>query len=169
MPDFGFDAIPQSPQPIHLGESATFNLLLNSTNNFAGTIHLTSTLLNTTLPKPALSLSRTSLSLSAGHSNSSILKFSTDSSTPLGLYIFSVNGTSGTLSHTSTIAVTVSPPDFDISATPANLTIAAGGLERSVVKLHRLRNLSRAIKVSFHYWTYLEGNPQHTNVNLSTN
>jgi len=168
MPDFGFDAIPQSPQPIHLGESATFNLLLNSTNNFAGTIHLTSTLLNTTLPKPALSLSRTSLSLSAGHLNSSILKFSTDSSTPLGLYTFSVNGTSGTLSHTSTIAVTVSPPDFDISATPANLTIAAGGMKSSVVTLNSLGSFSGTINLSFYTGPFLNVTLQPTTVTLST-
>src|SRR3989441_372078 len=123
---------------------------------------------NTTLPKPALSLSRTSLSLSAGHSNSSILKFSTDSSTPLGLYIFSVNGTSGTLSHTSTIAVTVSPPDFDISATPANLTIAAGGMKSSVVTLNSLGSFSGTINLSFYTGPFLNVTLQPTTVTLST-
>ena len=165
--DFGFDAIPQSSQQVHLGASATYTLLFNSTNSFAGTINLTPTLLNSTQPKPTLSLSRTSVLLPADQSNSSTLTFSTNDSTPLGLYIFSVNGTSGSLSHTTVLAVTVSPPDFDISAHPANLTITVGSTKNSEVTVRSLGSFSGTINLSLFIGGPLNATLQPTTVTLS--
>ena len=166
-PNFSFDAIPQTLPPVHQGESATFNLVLNSTNGFAGTIHLAPTLLNSTQSNPTLSLSRTSLSLQAGKSNSSILKFSAKGTTPLGLYIFSVNGTSGILAHNIILAVTVAPPDFEITATPPNLTIAEGTTKTSTVTVRSLGNFSGTVNLSTTILFPLTVNLQPTTVTLS--
>jgi uncharacterized membrane protein len=166
-PDFSFDAIPQSPDPVHQGDSASFTLLLNSTNSFAGIIHLRPILLNSTLAKPTLSLTRTDVSLSAGHSNSSVLKFSTNASTPLGLYILTVNGTSSTRSRTISLAVTVSPPDFDLSTRPANLTIPVGGVKSSVVTVRGLGSFSGAISLTLLIQSNLNVTLQPTTVTLS--
>jgi uncharacterized membrane protein len=165
--DFGFDAIPQSSQPVNAGASPTYNLVFNSTKSFAGKINLTPTLLNSTLSQPVLSLSRTSVMLSAGKTNSSILKFSTTASTPLGLYIFSVNGTSGSLSHTVTLAVTVSPPDFSITAKPANLTLGAGSSKSSIITITALGSFSGNVSLSYNISPPLTATLQPPTVTLS--
>jgi uncharacterized membrane protein len=142
IPDFGFDTIQHSSMSLHLGEPGIYTLTFDSTNNFTGIINLWPTVLNSTQPKPGLSLTQNNVLLVPGHSNSSALKFSTNDSTPLGTYMFSVNGTSNGLSHTVILAVTVSSPDFEITAQPANLTIETGTSKTSVITIRSLGNLS---------------------------
>src|SRR5712691_10139650 len=60
------------------------------------------------------------------------------------------------------------PPDFDISATPANLTIAAGGMKSSVVTLNSLGSFSGTINLSFYTGPFLNVTLQPTTVTLST-
>jgi uncharacterized membrane protein len=147
-PDFGFDAILQSSTPIYVGETGAYKLVLNSTNNFHGIVNLKPALLNSTQHAPTISLSLTSVSVSAGMSNSSILRLSTNSSTPLGNYLLAVNGTSVSLSHTVIILVTVSPPDFQILAHPANLTILAGSSKTSTLTISSLGSFSGTVSLT---------------------
>jgi uncharacterized membrane protein len=166
-PDFGFDVIQQSSVPLYIGETGTYKLVLNSTNSFSGVITLKPVLLNSTQHKPTISLSLTSVLVRAGQSNSSILHLATNSSTVIGNYLLSINGTKGIVSHTDIILVTVSPPDFELLARPANLTILAGTSKTSTITISSLGSFSGTVSLTTS--TYGSFNPTilPTSVTLS--
>jgi uncharacterized membrane protein len=166
-PDFGFDVIQQSSSPLYIGETGAYKLTFNSTNNFAGVITLKPALLNSTQHGPTISLSLTSVLVRAGHSNSSILRLATNSSTTLGNFLLSVNGTSGSLSHTDVILVTVSPPDFDLFAHPSNLTILAGSSKTSTITISSLGSFSGTVSLTTSTYGSINPSIQPTNVTLS--
>src|SRR5206468_1424350 len=61
-------------------------------------------------------------------SASSTLSVTTSASTPIGAYTLTITGVSGTLTHTTTVTLVVSPPpDFTLSASPASRTVTPGG------------------------------------------
>src|SRR3989442_1335867 len=134
LPDFGFEATPQTSPVIHLGQSIMFSLNLTSINGYSGGVTLTSQLLNSSLSNPpTLSLGENTLQVPSGGSVQGTITFSTSASTVLGLYLFSVTGASSSLSHTATIAVYVIPPDYEILSTPSNLTAAVGSSKTSTI------------------------------------
>jgi hypothetical protein len=113
--DFTIRANPTSLTiPVSTGANSTITLA--STNNFTGTITLAATSQPT---GPSLTLNPTSVTLTAGGSGTSTLTFTTNTK---GNYTDTVKATSSTLSHNTTIAVGVAPPDFTISTTPSSLT-----------------------------------------------
>src|SRR5712664_2434961 len=149
LPDFAFDATPQTSPVIHLGQSIMFSLNLTSINGYSGGVSLTSQLLNSSLSNPpTLSLGQNSLLVPSGGSVQGTITFSTSASTVLGLYLFSVTGTSGSRSHTATIAVYVIPPDYEIFSTPSNLTIAAGSSKTSTITVEALGLFSGKVNLT---------------------
>src|SRR5207249_798725 len=59
---------------------------------------------------------------------SSTLSATTSTSTPTGTYTLTITGVSGSLTHTTTVSLVVSPrPDFTLSASPASQTVPQGG------------------------------------------
>src|SRR5256886_14642779 len=60
-------------------------------------------------------------------SGSSTLSVTTSSTTPAGSYPLTITGTSGSLSHTTTVTLVISAqPDFSLSATPGSQTVVQG-------------------------------------------
>src|SRR6266566_3729856 len=110
-PDYTISASPTSLS-INAGSASTSTITLTSINNFAGTVSVSST------GSPAglgLSLNPSSVSLSSGGTGTTTLTISTQSSTPAGSYTVTVTGSSGTLSHSTSIQVSVvqtAQPDF---------------------------------------------------------
>src|SRR2546426_691560 len=100
-PDFSISSSPSSLS-FQAGSSSTSTISLASLNSFAGTISLASSVSPSGL---TASLSPTSVTLSSGGSGSSTL---TVSSSNAGGYTVTVTGTSGSLSHSTNITVTVS-------------------------------------------------------------
>src|SRR3989441_3751383 len=86
------------------GTSGTVNINLASINGFTGTISLSAVC---SAPGPKLSLSSNSLSLSPGGPGSSILRIGTTHKTAPGTYTITVTGTSGGITHTVTVLLTV--------------------------------------------------------------
>src|SRR5207249_1191296 len=92
------------------------------------------------------SLNPTSVTLSSGGSGSSTLTVS--SSTP-GNYTVTVTGTSGSLSHPTTVTVrVVSTPDFSISGDPTSLTVQSGSQGTSTINLSSLNSFAGSVTLS---------------------
>ena len=133
--DFTLDAASQTSEITHAGEIASFRLDTARINNFNGTINLASLLVGS-IPAnpPTVTLAPTSLTLSSTDlTATSILSFSSNSSTTLGNYLISVNATDGSISHQVLLAVTLAPPDYIITANPGNLTILQGASKNSTI------------------------------------
>jgi len=138
-PDFSISASPASLS-VNSGSTATSTITLTSLNSFAGTVTLSSA------GSPAglnLSLSPASVSLSSGGTGTSTLSVS--SATP-GSYTVTITGTSGSLSHQTTVTVNV--VDFSIAASPSSVTISPGSSATSTISLKSLGGFAGTITLS---------------------
>src|SRR5256712_10524844 len=101
-PDFGLDIAPPSSFVLYQGSSDTFSVNVTSFEQFYGTVNLRTQLSQTNssvIYPPVLSITPSSLYLASGQSAQSSLEISATTSTDLGLYIFTVYATNGSLSH----------------------------------------------------------------------
>jgi hypothetical protein len=99
-PNFTLSASPSS-QSVTAGSTVNYTISVTPQNGFTGTVSLSVS----GLPSGATdSFSPASIS---GGSGSSTLEIFTSASTPTGTYTLTITGTSGTLMHTTTVALTV--------------------------------------------------------------
>ena len=101
LPDFTITLSPSS-QTVRKGSTTTFTIKVTGTNGFNNTVNLSATISPVTRHGPT-----TSLPSIVGPYSTSTLAVSTARSTPLGTYIVTVTASSGSLTHTSTLTVTV--------------------------------------------------------------
>ncbi|HZR27441.1 MAG TPA: thaumatin family protein [Terriglobales bacterium] len=120
-PDFTISATPSS-QSVVQGKSASYTVSVNPLNGFNGSVALGIS----GLPSGA-SASFNPASISSG---TSVLTVTTASATPAGTYTLTVKGTSGSLSHSANVTLTVTgtPPQ-----PPSNL--AASAVSSSTINL----------------------------------
>ncbi len=115
-PDFAIAATPAS-QTVSPGSPTTYQVTVTPTGTFNGAVSLTSTGL------PAGAVGTFSPNPTTGASTFSV---TTDASTPTGSYPVTITGVSGSLTHSTTVTLVVSTPDFSLSAAPASSTVTAG-------------------------------------------
>jgi uncharacterized membrane protein len=121
-PDFSLSATPAS-QTVAPGNGTSYTLTLTPSNGFASNVSLSLG----TLPAGVNATFNTNPVLNG--SGTSTLTVTTTSSTAPGNYTLTINGTSGSLTHSATVALVVnaaSTPDFSLSATPASQTVVQG-------------------------------------------
>ncbi len=120
-PDFSLTATPTS-RTVTAGGSTSYTATVTAAGGFGGTVALSVS----GLPSGAACTFNPSSIVASG---TSTMSCSTSSSTPPGTYALTINGTSGSLSHNTTVAlaVNVPPPDFTLSASPSSQTVTAGG------------------------------------------
>lgn len=112
-PDFNISASPTSAT-LRPGSSRTFTMTVRSLYNFTGTVNLAASVApgDTTATlspvEPTATLSPNSVSVAANGSAISILSVSTSLLTTPGTYSVTINASSGTLSHSATVTITVS-------------------------------------------------------------
>jgi len=105
-PDFSITAN-QVTLTIPRGASGTSTITLTSLGGFSGIISLTASITPNVHHGPAARLSPNSVTVAAGGSGSSILTVSTVKNSPTGSYTVTIIGTSGSISHSVTVSVTV--------------------------------------------------------------
>jgi len=124
-PDFSLSGSPSS-LTVAQGLSGSSTITVAPLNGFTGSVSLSATGLPsgvTALFTPASTTTTSSLTLTA-------------SAATTGTSTVTITGTSGALSHTTTISLTVSTtatPDFSLSASPSSLTIAQGSNGSSTI------------------------------------
>jgi hypothetical protein len=122
IPDFGLSATPSSRTVVQ-GSPTSYTVNTSALNTFSGTVALSIT---STLPA-GVGASFNPASVSAGAS--STLNVTTATTTPVGTYTITIQGTSGSLTHTTSVTLTVNsanPPNFSISASPATRSVNRG-------------------------------------------
>jgi hypothetical protein len=128
MVDFGLAATPAAVTLIPGGATQQVSVTASPINGFAGTIAITVTGSTAgVVAQPA------TLTLTPGVAQN--VTIIAGPGVAPGNITLTLTGTSGMLSHTATIALTVAPaPDFTLSVTPAALTVMPGmaGLQVSV-------------------------------------
>jgi uncharacterized membrane protein len=118
-PDFSLSATPGS-STVTAGSPASYTVTVNASGGFTGAVGLTAS----GLPTGA---GATFNPTSVTGSGSSSLTVTTSTTTPAGSYPITITGKSGTLTHTASVTLVVTVPDFAISATPSSQAIQAGG------------------------------------------
>jgi hypothetical protein len=118
-PDFTLGASPSS-QTVAAGGSVAYTVTVTAVNGFSGTVDLSAS----GLPAGATA---TFNPASVTGSGTSSLSVATTTSTPAGSYTIAITGTSGTLTHSTTVTLVVTGPgDFALSASPASQTVRRG-------------------------------------------
>ncbi|MFB3917599.1 MAG: hypothetical protein ACE14M_12770 [Terriglobales bacterium] len=120
-PDFTISATPSS-QTVTQGGSTSYTVSVGSLNGFSGTVSF----VVSGLPSGATgSFNPTNVP----GSGSSTLSVSTASTTPAGTYTLTISGTSGSLTHSTTVTLVVNTapaPVFGIGAAPSSQTVVRG-------------------------------------------
>jgi len=120
-PDYSLSASPAS-QTVAPGASTSYTVTVTPSGGFSGTV----TFSVSGLPAGAgASFNPPSVNTSG----SSTMNVTTSASTPVGSYPLTITGTSGTLSHTTSVTLVVANPtaDFALSATPASRSVPRSG------------------------------------------
>lgn len=116
-PDFALDATPES-QTVEAGTDTSYTVTITPSGGFAGSVDL--------------AVSGLPAGASAAFSpdpatDSSTLTVSTATTTRAGTYPLTITGTSGALTHTTSVTLVVTEaPDFSLSASPASQTVRRG-------------------------------------------
>lgn len=144
-PGFTLSALPASAT-VTAGGTASYTVSSTPTGGFAGSINLSAS----GLPAGAVATFGTN---PIGPAGSSSLDVSTLATTPAGTYTLTITGTEAGGSLVRTAAVTlivnpVSPASFTLSASPASVTIAPGGVAIYTISVLPVNGFSAPVALS---------------------
>lgn len=126
-PDYTLTVSPSSRSVAPGGSTAPYTVTINPSNSFSGTVNLSAS----GLPAGAAATFNPS-----GATTTSSLTISTTTAVAAGTYPFTIKGTSGSLSHSTSATLVVSATgDFSISVTPTSQTVHRGSSVRYTVKV----------------------------------
>ncbi|GAC1658927.1 MAG: hypothetical protein NVS9B1_20000 [Candidatus Dormibacteraceae bacterium] len=118
-PDFSISATPAS-QSVVQGSPTSYNVTVSSVNGFTGTVNLSASGFGT-------GASGVFSPTSVAGSGTSTLTVTTTNSAATGSFPITINGTSGSLSHSAGVTLVVNPPpDYTIAVSPSSQTVTQG-------------------------------------------
>ncbi|HEY4019999.1 MAG TPA: hypothetical protein VGM75_15010 [Pseudonocardiaceae bacterium] len=135
--DFALGVSPAA-QSVWQGQSTAYTVTTTARDGFTGTVSLNATgkpAGATTAFTPATIALSTSVS-----SRTATLMVGTGTSTPTGTYNLTISAASGSLSHTTSVLLTVNrarPPTLALSASPSSNTVPAGSTAAYTVAINR--------------------------------
>src|SRR5262245_13815554 len=133
-----------SPASLSLtqGTSGTSTITISPVNGFNGSVSLSAS---------GLPAGVTASFNPSSATTSSTLTFTASSTATTGTATVVVSGNSGTLSHTTTISLTVNvpaQPNFSLSASPASLTVKQGSSATSTITVSPVNGFSGSVALS---------------------
>jgi len=140
-PDFALSATPASAT-VTQGGSTSYTATVTPLSGFTGTVSFSVT----GLPAGATATFNPT-SLTSGNSTLSV---TTSTTTPAGTFPLTITGTSGTLSHSTTVTLVVQGPNpnFTISVSPASLTVARGTSGKYTVTIGAVNGFTGTVSLS---------------------
>ena len=158
-PDFSLSASPGS-LTISRGSAGTSTVTVSALNGFADTVALSVSGAPSGVT-PGLNPGSVTLS---GNTGTSTLTVNTGPTAAAGSFTLTITGTSsgGTI-HTTTVAVTITAPDFSISASPSSRTVNRGSSTTYTVSIKRLSGFTDPVALS------VSGLPSGASATFSTN
>jgi len=140
--EFDLAVTPQAAG-VFAGDTALYTITTSAINGFAGSVNLAVT------GQPAGTTAAFSVNPIAG-AGTSTLGIATTASTTPGNYQLTITGTSGSLSHSQTVTLTVSPPrpDFSLAATPSARSVTQGGTTTYAVSTAAIAGFTGGIGLS---------------------
>jgi subtilisin family serine protease len=118
-PDFGLGVTP-SARTVNAGAAAGFTVSVGPLNGFTGDVALSLS----GLPGSVGSAAFSPATVAGGASSQ--LTVTTLGTAPAGAYQLMITGTSGAITHTATVSLTVQARDFTLSASPSSITVSRG-------------------------------------------
>jgi len=141
-PGFALEANPMD-LTILAGFSGSSSITVSSLKGFSGTVELTADSFDL-----VASISPTSVTVGPGTPGTSTLDVSVPAGTSPGSYFVGVSGSSGSVFNGTSVFVTVPGPDFNMTANPETLTIAAGSAGSSTISLTSVYAFSGDVSLS---------------------
>jgi subtilase family serine protease len=138
-PDFSVSATPNSLTTLAGTQTAT-TINMNSLNGFTGTVSLSTTLPSGWTANP--------LTNTITGSSSYQLAITPPVGTAAGTYTVTVTGTSGSLTHTAAISVTVTTPNYSLTANPPSLSVRQGSSGTSKITVNPLNGYTGTVTLS---------------------
>jgi hypothetical protein len=142
-PDFSLSASPFS-QTVVQGKSTTYTVTVTPLNGYNKTVTLS---VSSGCPTGATCTLNPTSSSPPSYPPST-LTVQTTSSTPGGTYAITIKGTDGTLTHTTSVSLTVVVPDFSISSNPTSTSIKRGGTAKYTETLKSVNTFSGSVMLS---------------------
>jgi len=143
-PNFSIAATPSS-QTVTAGAGTSYTATVTASGGFTGAVAFSVSGLPT---GASASFNPTSVT----GSGSSTMSVSTSTTTPAGTYTLTVTGTSGTLTHSTTVNLVVNPvggvPDFTISVSPASLNVSRGNTGNYTVTIGAVNGFTGTVNLS---------------------
>src|SRR6266566_1157548 len=146
-----FSLSSNSPITVTQGGTGTISVTVTSVNRLSGDVGVTATLTTSSTTPPVVSTSQSSVKLTPGGTVSFSVNLATTISTNLGYYNISLQGKTGTVSHSITLSADVTQPpspDFSISASPSSMLVAIGSNSTGTLTVSSLLGYSGIVALS---------------------
>jgi hypothetical protein len=132
------------------GLSGSFNVLLVSSNGFAGTVNLSASVLGVpfyTGPLPTASVTST-VSLSAGGSQTAVVTVTVATNIQSNIFEVNVTASSGVLVERVLVSLTVPVPGIMITASPGSIVVGPSGTGATTVSVTSLGGVNGLVTFS---------------------
>ncbi len=138
-PDFSLSTLPNTVQ-VGLGTSAQTTVTVTSGNGFNGSVSLSAS---------GLPSGVTAMFNPSSTTTTSMLTFTASGGATIGTVVVTITGTSGSLTHTTTVGLTVNPPpDFSLASFPTNVSLTQGSGGSSDIIVNQLFGFTNSVSLS---------------------
>ena len=138
-PDYSLSASPSSVSVVQ-GNSGTSTITVNGINNFTGPVALSASGLPTGVTASFSPNSTT---------GTSILTLTASSTATVGPATVTITGISGSLTHTTTLVLTVvAAPDYSLSAGPNSVSVVQGNNGTSTITVNGINNFTGSVALT---------------------